>query len=330
MTGTVIGAVLIAGITSWRNNPGLLIPGSVPHASPTPLPYLKYGIEDLAGRKYAPGLIEQGGVIAENEGYVSRMFYYHSEGKKISGQMNLPATADSGKMPIVVMARGYADKDIYTTGVGTKNAAAYYASHGFITLAPDFAGYGESDPEDQDAFGARLSKPVQILDLLASLVSIPLADISRVYLWGHSNGGQILLSVAEILGHSSPQEYSVRGLTLWAPVTAPFPYSILYYTDELEDKGKWLRGQVAQFEDLYDVYDYSIDRYWDWISIPLLIHQGTADPEVPQLWSDEFVSLLKSKKKDVTYHVYSGADHNMRGSWNTVVERDLVFFTQSE
>ena len=43
------------------------------------------------------------------------------------------------------------------------------AKAGYITLAPDFSGYGESDPEVENALGARLTKPVEILDLIASI-----------------------------------------------------------------------------------------------------------------------------------------------------------------
>ena len=61
-----------------------------------------------------------------------------------------------------------------------------------------------------------------------------------------------MLSVAEVLGHRAGQPDShgagVKGVILWAPVSKPFPYNILYYTDEAEDRGKWLRGEIAKFE----------------------------------------------------------------------------------
>lgn len=288
------------------------------------LPYEKYSFDNLAKR---------GGVASKIE-VVGDKFYYQSEGRRISGQINIPArTVLAGTRdvyPVVVMARGYSEKEWYKTGTGTRNAAAVYAKNGYITLAPDFSGYGESDPEDPNALGARLVKPVEILDLLASLDSIPQVDLFRVFLWGHSNGGQIMLSVAEILGKREPslqgQSSQVRGVTLWAPVTKPFPYNILYYTDEASDSGKWLRGEIAKFEADYDVYNYSIDKYLDWINIPIQLHQGSQDEAVPKRWSDDFVKNLREKEKDVTYYEYPGADHNMRPSWNTVVARDLEFF----
>lgn len=287
-------------------------------------PYEKYSFENLAKR---------GGVASKIE-VVGDKFYYRSEGRRISGEINLPARtvlAGAGDVcPVVVMARGYVEKDIYKTGMGTHNAAVVYAKNGYITLAPDFSGYGESDPEDSNALGSRLVKPVEILDLLASLSSLSQADLSKVYLWGHSNGGQIMLSVAEILGEQVLRGVSsqVRGVTLWAPVSKPFPYNILFYTDDASDSGKWLRGQISEFEKDYDVFNYSIDKYLDWINIPIQLHQGTADESVPKKWSDDLVKNLQEKEKDVRYHTYPGADHNMRFAWDMVVSRDIEWFNK--
>jgi len=274
------------------------------------LPYEKYSFENLVKRGGKPSQIE----------VVGNKFYYYSEGRRISGEVNSVVGEVKG---VIIMARGYVDKEIYKTGVGTHNAAKYYAERGYVTYAPDFSGYGESDPEDANALGARLVKPVEILDLIASV-----PQDKPIFLWGHSNGGQIMLSVAEILGRVEPRGRTPRvlGVTLWAPVSKPFPYNILYYTDEASDSGKWLRGQVAEFEKDYDVFNYSIDKYLDWIELPVQLHQGTADEAVPKKWSDELVKNLKEKEKDVKYYIYFGADHNMRPAWDQVVARDVEFF----
>ena len=211
--------------------------------------------------------------------------------------------------------------------MGSHSAAKYFSERGYITYAPDFSGYGESDPEDESALGARLVKPVEILDLIASVQATTKLPI---YLWGHSNGGQIMISVAEILGKREPSlqgsSSQVKGVTLWAPVSKPFPYNILYYTDDASDSGKWLRGQISEFEETYDVFNYSIDRYFDWINMPIQIHQGSLDEAVPKVWSDNLSKTLKGKEKTVNYFVYSGADHNMKPGWDSVVTRDLEFF----
>ncbi len=280
-------------------------------------PYEKYSFENLAKR----------GGVASNIEVVGNKFYYRSEGRRISGETNRPAGSDP--VGVVVMARGYVEKEGYRTGIGTHNAAKYFSERGYTTYAPDFSGYGESDPEDESALGARLVKPVEILDLIASVQATTKLPI---YLWGHSNGGQIMISVAEILGKiesdkgEGKSEKEVQGVTLWAPVSKPFPYNILYYTDDASDSGKWLRGQISQFEETYDVFNYSIDRYFDWINMPIQIHQGSLDEAVPKVWSDNLSKALKGKEKTVNYFVYSGADHNMKPGWDSVVTRDLEFF----
>lgn len=314
----VVGAVLL-GVGIWwgiSNSQSLILNPLGKQEVRKDLPYEKYSFENLAKR---------GGIASKIE-VAGDKFYYQSEGKRISGEINRPTGSDP--VGVIVMARGYVEKEIYKTGIGTHNAAAVYAKNGYITLAPDFSGYGESDPEDSNALGARLSKPVEILDLIASVQATTRLPI---YLWGHSNGGQIMLSVAEALGMSTDFKGStlkVRGVTLWAPVSKPFPYNILYYTDDASDSGKWLRGQVSQFEKDYDVFNYSVDRYLDWISIPVQIHQGTADEAVPRKWSDDLAKNLKDKDKEINYFVYPGADHNLKPAWDTVVSRDVEWFNK--
>ncbi len=327
ITGVVVLGVLVWALSKGSNQ--LINPAGEKTPQVKVKPYEGYSFENLAHRPPKPSVIQLGKKIADFPDYSSYMFYYQSEGRKISGQLNMPNL--SRMMGVVVMARGYVDKEGYRTGIGTKNAAEMYAKNGYITLAPDFSGYGESDPENTNALGARLSKPVEILDLLSSLRSLPQIDLTEVYLWGHSNGGQIMLSVMEVIGMGwMPEKVTIKGATLWAPVSKPFPYNILFYTDEADDQGKWLRSEISKFEADYDVYQYSIDRYLDRINIPIQLHQGSSDDSVPKKWSDELAKKLKDSEKIITYYVYPGADHNLKPGWDTVVTRDLEFFRSLE
>lgn len=323
-----IGLILIGLLVStwgmWRlyhQQDVLLNPAGKLSSNSPKLDASAYAFEVLKSRtSQASEIIIDQNLDQPNEQYQSYLAHYQSESKKISAQLNIPnsATPSSG-FPVVVMLRGFVDPQQYVTGMGTKNAAAYYASNGFVTLAPDFLGYGQSDPPDNNAIMARLRRPVSVLDLLASLNSLQIIDDRNVMLWGHSNGGQIALSVLEISGKPYPT-------SLWAPVSKPFPYSILYYTDESEDQGKALRKAVADFEQDHDVFYYSIDRYWSWISAPIQLHQGGVDQAVPITWSNQLVKNLENNSVKVTYYQYPQADHNLRPDWNTVVARDLAFY----
>ena len=126
----------------------------------------------------------------------------------------------------------------------------------------------------------------------------------------------------------SQKEYPT---VLWAPVSKPFPYSILYYTDEAEDRGKALRKKLAEFEKDYDVELYSLTNYLDRIKAPVLIQQGTGDEAVPKKWNDALVVQIKKVNPNlkVNYFIYPGADHNLTPGWNSVVNRDVEFYKKS-
>jgi uncharacterized protein len=224
--------------------------------------------------------------------------------------------------PVIVMLRGFIDKENYQTGAGTQHAGEYFASHGFMTLAPDYLGYGEGDMPPDNVWEERFLRPLNMIDLLASIGSLPQADVNNIFIWGHSNGGMTALQVLEITGDKYPT-------TLWAPVSRFFPYDVLYYTDEFDDKGKALRQSLAQLEKDYDTEKYSLDNYFDWIKAPLQIHQGLSDEEVPIKWTTDLVKKLKDLGKDVTYYTYPGTDHNMNGAWETVIQRDAEFFRRN-
>lgn len=309
-------------------------------------PLDKYTIDRLSQRAFTGSQIILDEAVATTSTYTVYQFHFLSDNKRVTGLAHVPAQADipasdTGNQrikqyPVIVQFRGYVDREKYAAGEGTRKSAEVFARNGFISLALDFLGYGgPASPERQqggsaspsaDIFEERFETYTTALNLLASIKTLPMADSDRIGVWGHSNGGQIALTVLEVLQKPIPT-------TLWAPVSKPFPYSILYYTDEATDRGKLIRKRLAKFEEDYDVELYSLPNYLERIAAPLQIHQGTADESVPQKWSDELVKALKEKPfggvqglRDVMYFVYPGADHNMVGAWNTVISRDIEFF----
>lgn len=303
---------------------------------PNPTPLNTYTFENLKNTAFQKSQITLGEKIGESENSLSQMFYFNAPKtpsepptEKVSGLVNTPKSP--GTYPVIVMFRGFAPQENYFSGIGTEASAQVFANSGLITLAPDFLGFGQSASSSGEAFENRFQTYTTALTLLSSLENLNnaleasysgqiKADLGRVGLWGHSNGGQIALTVLEISGADYPT-------VLWAPVTKPFPYSVLYYTDEADDRGKILRKLLAELEKDYDVEKFSLTNYISWIKAPLEIHQGTADVEVPVWWSDEFVSNLKKQNLDVRYFTYPGADHNLRPSgWNPAISESLNFY----
>lgn len=304
---------------------------NLPSITPTPSrPLLAYTYENLRNYKPTDSKIAIDTLIKEDEEFSSYLFFFETkESKKVSGLINIPK--EKGTYPVAILIRGFVDPTIYETGIGSQRVGEYLATNGFITLSPDFIGYGKSDKPSVDVFEDRFQTYTTVIDLLSSIPSLQNAltesgnleinvQDDKIAIWGHSNGGQIALSVAEIMGHTYPT-------VVWAPVSKHFPYSILYYTDEFDDKGKALRSVLAKFEILYDVEKYSVANYFDWIKAPIQIHQGTSDEAIPTIWSQNLSDALSEKDVDVDYFVYPGENHNFQnGSWPIAISRTLDFF----
>jgi dipeptidyl aminopeptidase/acylaminoacyl peptidase len=324
-----ISGGIFLGFKLKNRNWGLLSPlGSKVEEKEKPL--VRYELERVKKRQPQSSQIVLDRLLAQTDDFTSYLFFYESEGKKISGLANIPL--GKGPFPVIVMLRGWVDPAMYQTGVGTSRAGGILAQNGYLTLAPDFLGYGESEMPPNDVWEERFLKNINIADLLAAIDQgnivlnnelMAKMDPQRVGIWGHSNGGLSALTALELSAKAYPT-------TLWAPVTRFFPYDVLYYTFEADDKGKALRKNLADFEKDYETDKYSFDEYLDWINKETVIqlHQGTADAYIPLSWSDNMVADLTDLGIKVNYFKYSGAGHNMEGSWDLVVQRDLQFFNQ--
>jgi dienelactone hydrolase len=319
------------------------------------LPFLAYTIPNLAKKEFvaaAPLKIEK--IIAKDESkqLYTLLFSYQSQGKKISGALNLQLDQVNSAKPVIVMIRGYAPLESYYSGMGTKNAATVFANQDYATLAPDFLGFGESDPEPGNTWEARFIKVANIIDLIKTIETYPQIDLSsveglpvkavvldtkKIGLWAHSNGGQIAVSSLEVLGSNLPT-------TLWAPVLAPFPYSIMYFTDENEDEGKEARKYLSQFEEEYDVFDFSLTKHLDLLNGPIQIQHGTNDDSALVSWTEEFLTKIDfenekratastqsavQKEIKIDFYKYPGANHNLQPNWDEAIQKDLSFFEKN-
>jgi dienelactone hydrolase len=323
-----------------------------------PLPLLQYSFKNLRQKEFiAKQAIKVEKILSEDKktGLYVLLFKYESQGKSISGALNLKIyenSQESAKKPGIIMLRGYAPLENYYSGLGTKNAAAVFAENNYVTLAPDFLGFGESDPEPSNTWEARFIKTVNAVDLIKTVQAFPEIDLSqlenfpikkiaidpsKIGIWGHSNGGQIAVSVLEALNGNLPA-------TLWAPVLVPFPYSILYFSDEHSDEGKETRKYLSLFEEDYDVFDFSITQHLDQLHGPIQIQHGTNDDSALVSWTQEFLAKvdLENERRatesstenkiapiEIDFYKYPGANHNLQPNWNEAVQKDLSFFAKN-
>ena len=282
--------------------------------------YSEFAFDNLMQKEFLSGQIKLGKILTKEDKSTSYVFTYQSEGKTISGMANVPK--GTGKFPVIILLRGYADKTYYHTGLGTEKSANFFAENGFLTLAPDFLGYGTSDLEDEDILKARFYRPMEVLSLLSAISNLPLADSRNIGLWGHSNGGQIALSVLEITGKNYPT-------SLWAPVSLDFPECLLTYLGEEEEVGNPVKEKVDLFLKNNDPKRFSISPYFNRIKGAFIVHQGTADELIKLSWTQTLVDSLKKQGSEVSFYHYKGENHNFnwyKTTGDTLRQRDLTFF----
>jgi len=319
-------------LIGWFANTAYYLPKTInPIAQIKPTPLNKYTIENLSQTAFKPGEITIGEVIKDDPKFVSYKFYFKfsptlSDNLKVtSGVINIPKNGNN--FPVILMLRGYVDQKTYKLGDGTQPSARVFASSGFVTIAPDFLGYGESDKEAGDIFETRFQTYTTAATLLNTIrtyktVSLPEKKISldnNIFIWGHSNGGQIALTTLEITGANYPT-------VLWAPVSKPFPASILAFIDEADDGGNLLIKNLYEFNQIYNASDFSFTNYLNKIKAPIQINQGTLDTAVPYWWSDTLNQNLEDNNIDVTYKKYPGANHSLVPAWENAVQNSLDFY----
>jgi dipeptidyl aminopeptidase/acylaminoacyl peptidase len=312
--------------------------------APTPLPHLMYPytIAGLRERKFTGGEIRTLKTLLQTETYSRYLIEYPSDGLAISGILQIPA--GQGPFPVIVMNHGFVKRSEYVSGDGTDRAAAYLVERGYITVASDFRTWGASDVGPSFFHTGLVA---DVMNLIASLPSIPQADVARVGMWGHSMGGGI---TTKILTLESP----VRAAVLYAPNSADDADLIARWghgcigdisageilencnsadviPDTLSDEiiAAYLESAASE-EKMREVAPF---YHLENISIPIQIHIGSADGDyigsTPPEWSYKLNQGLLDAGKDVELFVYQGQRHSFTGdAWLLFMDRAVNFFDE--
>ena len=193
--------------------------------------------EVLTVKEARKALVKRGDLAGKTFNFTSKAISFESNGKDISGMINYPVGYENKKSPVIIMIRGFADNEGYYIGSGSWRAADELARNGFVTVSLDFLGFGLSDDESKDILEARFEKPENVLDLIESVKKLDFVDPEKIGIWAHSNGGQIAISVLEVTGENYPT-------VLWAPMTNPFPASVLDSMDETTEAGQIVKNRI--------------------------------------------------------------------------------------
>jgi dipeptidyl aminopeptidase/acylaminoacyl peptidase len=273
----------------------------IPVTSNSPEPQLPpYYIESLRRRSPAGGAIELGAMMFRGSGFTKREMSWPSAGRRMTGTISLPD--GQGPFPVVVVVHGYIPASRYWVGQDSGIFGDPMATHGFISVAPNYPGYAGSDPGDPE-LPAIVAVTASVMDLVASLDSLPQADVARVGFIGHSNGGGV--GLLELVSDSR-----IRAYALFAPVSR-----------DMADNARmwWLgngsAGPAGSPDQNATAYQHMSPRnYFAAGQAPALFLQGTADEEIPADWTNTTVAALQAAgvKTDVGW--FPGGHHDLVGS----------------
>ncbi len=276
----------------------------------------------------------------KNQFYTSYLIDYPSDGLTITGVMQIPD--GEGPFPVIIMNHGFFARSVYRSGDGTDRASPYLAEHGYITLAPDYRSWGDSDI-GPSFFYSGLA--IDVINLINAIPSIEQADPERVGMWGHSMGGGVTIKVLTV-------DPRVKAAVLYSPVSADF-------ADVIERWGPGCFGDIAQGElilgcnssdvipadlpqNLQDAYRFaaadpdtlkelSAFYHLDSVTAPVQIHYGTEDGNflsgTPPQWSVKLTQGLRDAGKQAELYQYEGEGHSFIGQpWFDFMGRTLRFF----
>jgi uncharacterized protein len=237
---------------------------------------------------------------------------------RVTGLMNIPR-AGVGPFPVAILLHGGIDQDAYDQGDDTAGQADFLARAGYLTLAPDYRTYNETEGSGRPF---KLPWVVDVMSLIHALPSLPEADPERIGVMGHSRGGGMAGHIAVI----APQ---VDAVVMYAPLhldqavvwdiyatvfgsTWPFDDAVKYGSPETNPKGF----------DIISPYNY-LDR----IRMPVQIHHGTVDAVLPVDWSIDLSAQLAAHGVTVEYYEYPRGEHTLVGEdYRTMMARTQAFF----
>ena len=341
---TLIGLGLTIGILTYirfRRVPASIMSA----ASENPLTNLiqkdehPLSIEYMRKQKYSGSDIVIEETLPQGSNYDRYIASYLSDGFKIYALLTIPqGIPPTTGWPVIVFNHGYIPPEQYVT---TEKYIAYtdaFSRNGYIVLRSDYRGHGNSEGNPEGAYYSP-AYTVDVLNAVASIKKYPVVDANKIGMWGHSMGGMITLRSMVVTN-------DIKAGVIWAGVVASFEDLMNNWRRPNANPQPFVPSQREQAarrpgrQSLIDVYgDFQTNpSFWNSIapinfvkdvSGPIQLHHGTADEEVPLLFSQRLETAVKNAGKTVELFTYEGDDHNIAGNLSVALQRSVEFFDQN-
>lgn len=307
---------------------GTASPTATASPSPTAHPLQIRYLQERPFAAEAPVVLQ---TLEPGRNYARYVVSYLSDGLRIQALMTQPdGEVPPGGWPLVMFNHGYIPPAQYRT---TERYVAYvdaFARAGYMVLKSDYRGHGDSEGEARGGYGSP-DYTIDVLNGLAAMRQLPQVDGDRVGMWGHSMGGWITLRSMVVTD-------SIKAGVIWAGVVGSFPDLYQRWrrpsqpTPLATRPGSWRSTLVQRFgspEENPAFWDsLSANRFLDRLAGPIQLHHGTADADVPLLFSEILAEDLKEAGRPGELFVYPGDDHNLSANLGLALRRSVAFFDQ--
>ncbi|MBI4973848.1 alpha/beta fold hydrolase [Candidatus Roizmanbacteria bacterium] len=299
-------------------------------------PQVPLSVAYMRKQKYSGSdiIIEQ--ILFPGSNYDRYIVSYKSEGLKIFALLTVPqGLKPKNGWPVIIFNHGYIPPEQYRT---TERYIAYtdaFSRNGYIIFKSDYRGHGNSEGKPEGAYYSP-AYTTDILNAVSSVKKYKDADPEKIGMWGHSMGGMITLRTMVTTS-------DIKAGVIWAGVVASYEdLTNNWHHPDLnprpfipsEREQATRRPGRQSYIDKYGTFEQN-PSFWQSISPisfakdvsgPIQLHHGTADSEVPLLFSQKLDNAMKNTKKQVELFTYEGDDHNLSNNLGIALQRSVEFF----
>ncbi|MCR4330197.1 MAG: alpha/beta fold hydrolase [Candidatus Roizmanbacteria bacterium] len=297
---------------------------------PTPYPLYELTIPYLRSRTYESTLGNRE-VYEQYTNYTSYITSYDSDKLTIQGLLTIP----TGEMPkngwsAIVFVHGYIPPSQYETTVKYEDYVDYLAKNGFVVFKIDLRGHGTSEGV---ATGAYYSADyvIDTLNAIAALQKTDFVNPSKIGLWGHSMGGNVVMRAFAV-------KPTIPAVSIWAG-------AVYSYTDMqkygISDSSYQRRPSVSprqntrqHVSDRYGSpgsdsafwHDMAPTSFLSDLKGAIQINHAIDDTVVNIGYSRDLMALLDKTKVVHEFYEYTSGGHNIADSSFTPAMQNTVAF----
>ena len=299
-------------------------------------------IDELRQATRKVNLVEVG-PIEGGAGFDATLMRYQSAGLTVHAMVARPhATPPDGGWPVVVANHGHHPQPekygITATGMDHRPGDYYrripelFVARGYLVVMPDYRGHNSS--EGFEFTHGLLESPYyteDVLNLLAGIDAIKGINPQRIFMWGHSMGGDITLRALLATDR-------VRAASMWSSVGGSL-WDQAYYYSRFEDRYApdgndvdkqvvlRLSARIAALDGEFAAESVDPYRHLEYLQTPIIIHHATGDRSTAWEWSEQLAQALYLRGTRYRFWSYSGDAHLFGANdMELAADRDDQFF----